>query len=91
MGQTVIWVHKGPQAGKILQVSDEEAAQAEKEGWGQITRGRHPFKFAKKTPGPHKEAEAFLARRGQYQTTEMKPAGEDAEAKPVSRRSAKTK
>lgn len=71
---TLIWVIEGPAAGQFLEASEEEAEQAEKEGWAEKAQGRDGYAFSyAKAPGPHAKAEAFLAKRPGYATRELRP------------------
>lgn len=83
------FVMTGPQGGQMIEMSDEDFVQAEKDGWAidfeAANLGGAPDPFAGFNTDPHPQAEAWMAKRGLYPTREMraddpKPA---PEAKPA--------
>lgn len=72
--KTAIWVIRGEKAGQLLYVTAEEAAQAEREGWGEGIKGKVPHNFSRPTRTPDENADAFFAKRSGYATRELRPA-----------------
>ena len=56
-----IWIYRGPWADSFRNVSPEEAAQAEKEDWGQSIDGKDGTQMKAVQRGPHKAADAYFA------------------------------
>ena len=84
MSTTLIWMLEGPMAGQFLEVPEEDAEQAEADGWAQKAAGRDSMGFKyPQAPGPHKKAEALLAKRQSgYATRELRPETNPAPEQP---------
>lgn len=79
---TLIWAIKGPASGQFLEVTEEEAEQAAKDGWAERVEGRDGDKFTyAEPPGDHAKAEKFLSKRPGYATRELRPEANPASAK----------
>lgn len=82
VGREMIWVTRGPVAGRFMEADADEAEQAEADGWAQRTMNRDHMDMVKAEPGPHEKAEEWLARQPGYTNRELRPAPAPAPAPP---------
>ena len=83
MGEQMVWVTRGPEAGSFLQMTDADAIQAEKDGWAERTAGRDAYSFSPAMRIPHEKAEAWRDRRAGYFNRELRPATEQPPPAPA--------
>lgn len=71
------FVMTGPQGGQVVNLDEDDFAQALKDGWAidfeKANLGGDPDPFRGHNTEPHAKAEAWLAKRGLYPTREMRP------------------
>lgn len=56
-----VWIYRGPLAGSVVVLMEQDAERAEREGFGEILRDGNPKNRVQ--AGPHRAAEAFAAGR----------------------------